>query len=208
MFNKTFDNKYGWVNKQPTDAHGYILPKIIELLPKNHAGLKILDIGCGNGFTAFRLASLGFNVTGMDASEDGIRIAQEEYTWVRFEVASVYHNISSMANNFDVVISSEVIEHLFLPRALVENANTALKPGGMLIITTPYHGYLKNFALSIFNKWDLHHTVDWEGGHIKFFSEKTLADLLNVSGFINISFHNVGRIPWLWKSMVCQCFKP
>jgi len=208
MLNKALYNKYGWQNKQPTDAHKYILPKIIELLPKNNTDLKVLDIGCGNGFTAYRLARLGFDVTGIDASEDGIRIAQKEYTGVRFEVASIYDDISSVVNNVDVVITSEVIEHLFLPGLLIKNVHDILKSQGMLIITTPYHGYLKNLALSIFNKWDLHHTVNWEGGHIKFFSEKTMANLLSVSGFINISFHNVGRVPWLWKSMVCRCFKP
>jgi hypothetical protein len=78
----------------------------------------------------------------------------------------------------------------------------------MMILSTPYHGYLKNLALGFFNKWDFHHTVNWEGGHIKFFSENTMRELLASCGFEKITYHNIGRIRWLWKSMVCRCFKP
>jgi 2-polyprenyl-6-hydroxyphenyl methylase/3-demethylubiquinone-9 3-methyltransferase len=77
-----------------------------------------------------------------------------------------------------------------------------LKPGGLLIISTPYHGYLKNLALSIFGKWDDHHTALWDGGHIKFWSRSTLTQLLEAGGFDVIDFRGVGRLPWLWKSMV------
>jgi 2-polyprenyl-3-methyl-5-hydroxy-6-metoxy-1,4-benzoquinol methylase len=207
MINNIIDHKYEWLNPHPTHAHTYILPEIVKLLPKGSPEVKVLDIGCGNGFTAFHLARMGFDVTGVDTSEKGIRIAKETYPGIRFEIASVYDNLSALINCIDIVIATEVIEHLFLPRLLIENAYKVLNPRGMLIITTPYHGYFKNISLSIFNKWDSHHTVNWEGGHIKFFSEKTMTELLISSGFKNISFHNVGRIPWLWKSMICKCFK-
>jgi 2-polyprenyl-6-hydroxyphenyl methylase/3-demethylubiquinone-9 3-methyltransferase len=78
----------------------------------------------------------------------------------------------------------------------------------LLILTTSYHGYLKNLALSLTNCWDDHVHVDREGGHIKFFSEKTLSQMLHGSGFENVTYHNVGRVRWLWKSMVCRAEKP
>jgi len=62
--------------------------------------------------------------------------------------------------------------------------------------------------LSLFDKWDKHFSVDHEGGHIKFFSEKTLARMLNDCGFENVMFHNTGRVRWLWKSMVCRAERP
>jgi 2-polyprenyl-6-hydroxyphenyl methylase/3-demethylubiquinone-9 3-methyltransferase len=61
---------------------------------------------------------------------------------------------------------------------------------------------LKNLALSIANKWDFHHTPLWHGGHIKFWSRKTLSQLLTEGGFEVVGFHGVGRLPLLWKSMV------
>ena len=51
-------------------------------------------------------------------------------------------------------------------------------------------------------KLDDHLTVLWDGGHIKFFSVKTLGVLLTETGFRQISFLSVGRVPPLAKSMV------
>lgn len=103
---------------------------------------------------------------------------------------------------FDAVISTEVIEHLFSPHYLPIYCRSILKEGGHLIVTTPYHGYLKNLALSIFDKWDTHHTALWHGGHIKFWSRQTLSELLERNGFRVRSFSGVGRCPYLWKGMV------
>ena len=112
---------------------------------------------------------------------------------------------SQLKPEFDVVISVEVIEHLFDPKQLIRSAKQCLKPGGTLILTTPYHGYWKNLALALSGKMDSHHTVLWDGGHIKFFSVPTLTQLLTTEGCTNIQFHFAGRFPYLWKSMLCSC---
>jgi len=63
----------------------------------------------------------------------------------------------------------EVIEHLYSPKTYLANIYNWLKDDGYLILTTPYHGYLKNLAIALFNKFDNHFNPLWEGGHIKFF---------------------------------------
>jgi len=194
--------EYEWTSAEAQDDHEYTLPAIISLLPPG--SLKILDAGCGNGYIASRLAGLGHAVTGIDVSTDGIRLARNEYPGVRYEICSVYDPLDEIVQDVDVVVASEVIEHLYAPQRFLENVRTVIRSGGSLILTTPYHGYLKNLALSVFNKWDGHHTVAWEGGHIKFFSEKTLASMLAECGFSNVVFNNAGRVRWLWKSMVCR----
>ena len=111
------------------------------------------------------------------------------------------------SERFDAVISGDVIEHLYRPADLIECASELLKPGGWLVLSTPYHGYLKNLALSVLDGWDVHHTVGWEGGHIKFFSVKTLSSLVTGNGFDIGRFHYFGRAPWLWKNMICVARK-
>ena len=199
--------KYGWSNECQPDAHKWVLPRLLNLLPKNQPDLRVLDIGCGNGFMASRIAEKGFEVIGIDTSKDGIDIAKKAYPNIEFKMVSAYDELIDISGKVDVAIVADVIEHLYSPKTLIKNVDSVLKPGGMLIISTPYHGYIKNLALSIFNKWDCHHTANWEGGHIKFFSEKTLRELLQEFRFCDISFHNAGRIKWLWKSMICKCFK-
>jgi len=103
---------------------------------------------------------------------------------------------------FDLVLSLEVVEHLFDPYQLVKTALDALKPGGHAIISTPYHGYLKNLALSVLDKWDFHHHPGLVGGHIKFWSKPTMKALFERGGFKAVSFHGAGRLPYLWNSMV------
>ena len=110
--------------------------------------------------------------------------------------------ITSTEGLFDAVVSTEVIEHLYSPHLLPAFSLKCLKPGGILILSSPYHGYVKNLMLSLFGKWDHHHTALWCGGHIKFWSKKTLSQLLDANGFNVESFYGVGRLPWLWKSMI------
>lgn len=96
-----------------------------------------------------------------------------------------------------------MIEHLDSPAGLVETAVALLKPGGYLIVGAPYHDYLKNLAISILNKWDVHHGVHWDGGHIKFFSKRTLRELVLRNGFQETTIHCYGQLPWLWKHIIC-----
>lgn len=198
--------KYGWKASNASQCHAYITEKIFSLLPEGK--LRILDAGCGNGYLAGVLSAAGYDVVGFDLSPDGIEIAKKEYPDLLFETRSVYDDLSDVAADVDVVVSSEVIEHLFSPQSFLDNIFKAMQPGAVIILTTPYHGWLKNSLISLLGQWDKHHTVAWEGGHIKFFSERTLSKMLVEVGFTNIIYHNAGRIRWLWKSMVCRAEKP
>jgi 2-polyprenyl-3-methyl-5-hydroxy-6-metoxy-1,4-benzoquinol methylase len=109
---------------------------------------------------------------------------------------------------FDLVVSTEVIEHLYAPREYARGYFHALKPGGRFICTTPYHGYLKNLALALVNHWDAHANPLWDGGHIKLWSRKTLTALLTEKGFSNIQFRGAGRAPYLWMTMVMSGDRP
>ena len=128
----------------------------------------------------------------------------------RFEVAAVDDDLSSLAPEcgFDVILSTDVIEHLYSPQSFLRNMHPHLKPGGVLLLTTPYHGYFKNLALSLLDGWDQHLRACSEQGHIKFFSQRTLSRLLGDCGFCDPVFCNAGRLPYLWKTMVCRSIKP
>ena len=93
-------------------------------------------------------------------------------------------------------------EHLFLPRDLLVRAREALSPGGRVVIATPYHGYWKNLSLAVLNRFDQHWTPKSDYGHIKFFSLRTLCELLDECGFDPIATARVGRIPPLAPTMI------
>ncbi len=208
------NNSYIYTDSVSPCSEEYIFPfieKFIEnykLTSKNP--LTILDIGCGNGSILSNLQNKGFELYGIDGSESGIKIAKQSFPEINFFVGDITTNISDILpiKEFDLIICTEVIEHIYSPRDLVKNCYHFLKPGGKLIITTPYHGYLKNLILAITGKMDQHFTVLWDGGHIKFWSKKTLSKLLQESGFNKLQFKGLGRFIYLYKTMLFIASKP
>lgn len=189
----------GLTHSQAAGAHtnGYLeAPMLAEL--GNVTGKTLLGIGCGTGV---------LTAVGIDLSESGIDHARRTYPkWARLPA---YDDLrEKLGREFDVVISMEAIEHLYDPRLFLKQAHRALKPGGLLLLSTPYHGYLKNVALAVSGRLDAHFTVLWDGGHIKFFSWKTLTRALDETGFVDCRFRGAGRVPGLWKSMVVSARRP
>ncbi len=192
--------------EEPCDFH-VLWPAVRSLLLSDpQTNKRILEVGCGNGFWAHRFAELGYEVVAIDPSETGVEQARKAYPGIRFEVMEIEADTCRQLglDCFDVVTSLEVVEHLYLPRQWAAGCFSALRPGGRLICSTPYHGYLKNLAVSLANRWDLHFSPNWDGGHIKFWSRATLTELLLRAGFQKqgLVFRGAGRFPWMWKSMV------
>lgn len=195
---------YGWGGEDTPHSCAYLVPKVLQLLQ----GLKVrrvLDIGAGNGALCAALARAGHEVLGLEPDLEGVQVARASVPGVHFEQMGVEADPEVLRQRygyFEAVVSTEVVEHLHAPHRLPALAAGMLRPGGWLVISTPYHGYLKNLALSLANHWDHHHTALWFGGHVKFWSRRTLTQLLHDNGFQVVAFHGVGRLPWLWKSMV------
>jgi 2-polyprenyl-3-methyl-5-hydroxy-6-metoxy-1,4-benzoquinol methylase len=177
----------------------------VDLVKKLEGVQSICDLGCGNGHISGRLAALGYHVTGVDASESGIQIARRTYRDVEFVHALIDRDLN--IGQFDLVISSDVIEHLHRPSDLLEATSSIVKPCGQVLLGTPYHGYLKNLVLAAPGKMDAHFSALHDGGHIKFFSVNTLSRLMRSHGFEDLRFTYYGRAPWLWKNMICHARK-
>jgi 2-polyprenyl-3-methyl-5-hydroxy-6-metoxy-1,4-benzoquinol methylase len=194
---------YGFRSAQWSCIHAYLLGPIVNKL-NTRKGRKIIDIGCGNGWMTNHLIAHGFDAYGTDASESGIAIARQTHP-DRFFVQDLTQNALPPALqgiNFDTILSTEVIEHLYSPREYLDYCKSILGTEGEIILSTPYHGYLKNIALSVSGQMDKHFTALWDGGHIKFWSRETLTRLLEERGFRQVRFAGCGRLPYLWKSMI------
>jgi SAM-dependent methyltransferase len=125
-----------------------------------------LDVGCGVGRTSLALALEGWTVLGIDPSARAVRLAQRSAAAtpavrgrVAFEVADATQPPPSpWQAGFDLVVCSEVIEHVADPAAVVDLTWRVLKPGGILLLTTPhdpgqwtvldeYAGHVQRFTL-------------------------------------------------------------
>ena len=207
---RTAYKEYGFDSADATHTVRYLLPPILELAGRLPPGTRVLDVGSGNAYVLGQFLQRGCTGVGIDLSEEGIAIARKTYPQARFEVPpaddEILNNLQEVP--FDIVLSTEVVEHLYDPRAYARGCLTALKPGGRFICSTPYHGYLKNLVIAAAGKWDSHASPLWDGGHIKLWSRESLSTLFVETGFQNLQFRGAGRLPFLWMSMVLSGDKP
>ena len=201
-------SEFVWDMDGQTESQRLLLSPVERQLTQ-HRCRKVLDMGCGNGAFSLLLARSGFEVDGCDASQSGIEIATQNHPEGRFWLQDLAAALPSQHTGcYDAVVSTEVIEHLLLPRKLMTAALQALKPGGLLVVSTPFHGYWKNLALALSGKFDAHWHPLRDFGHIKFFSRSTLTELFAEFGIASPHFETVGRIPAFSRSMIVSGKKP
>ena len=155
-------------------------------IPKPFSGLRILDVGCGGGLLTEPLQRLGANVTGLDASAEAIKAAKEHASVVGLDIDYRIGDLSSIPNEldqFDVVIASEVIEHVLDPQSFIEEIHKLISPGGKLIITTLNRSLVSLLGAKIFAEYFLKivpvGTHDWR----KFIKPSELNSMLRSARF-------------------------
>ncbi len=114
----------------------WVLKKVAErqFLPSE---TKILDVGCGAGFLANPLSASGFNVTGVDLSEESLLVARrfDSTKKVEYMVADAYH-LPFPDQSFNVVTAMDFLEHVDDPAKVVKEFSRVLKPGGLFVFHT------------------------------------------------------------------------
>ena len=128
-------------------AHYGADPKSLDCL----SGYSVLDVGCGGGVLAEPLARLGARVVGIDPAEENVAAARLHAERVGLDIdyrADAIEAIAETGKRFDVVIASEVVEHVTDVGLFVHHCAECVKPGGLLVVTT-INRTLKSFALAI-----------------------------------------------------------
>jgi 2-polyprenyl-6-hydroxyphenyl methylase / 3-demethylubiquinone-9 3-methyltransferase len=113
-------------------------------------GLSLLDVGCGGGLVSEPMARLGFAVTAVDASEDGLGAARGHADAlglaIDYRCATAEALLTEDAGPFDVVLNMEVIEHVADPGQYLRDSARLIAPGGLMILAT-LNRTLKSLAL-------------------------------------------------------------
>jgi 2-polyprenyl-6-hydroxyphenyl methylase/3-demethylubiquinone-9 3-methyltransferase len=104
------------------------------------AGLRLLDVGCGGGLLCEPMARLGFQVTGVDASERNVGVArahaEQMGLQIDYRATTVEDLIAAGEPSFDVVLNMEVIEHVADPGAFLRDCARMVERGGVMILAT------------------------------------------------------------------------
>ena len=123
-------------------------------------GLAVLDIACGEGYGSALLAAGAESVVGVDVSAETVTHAKRKYrkSNLRF-LTGECRSIPVKAQSVDVVVSFETIEHLEEHEVFMRDIRRVLKPGGLLIISSPdrekYEG--RGVEKNPFHKKELSH---------------------------------------------------
>jgi SAM-dependent methyltransferase len=134
----------------------------------------MLDVGCGEGWILELARSRGWQVYGTEFSPRAVAICEKKGIKM---YAGVLNPAQFQGIEFDVIISTETIEHIINPAEEINHFYQLLRPGGLLYLTTPnFNSYLRylfrdNYAVISYPE------------HLSFFTRKSLHRLLTGSGF-------------------------
>jgi len=144
------------LKKIELDAYYGCQAKILSILRglKNGKDLKLLDIGCSDGSLSIKMAeACGANeVHGLEVEDDAI--AKAKKLGIKVHKTDVNGNFPFVEDYFDVVVASQIVEHLSNPDNLFIEAARVLKPGGHCIIATPNLCSLHN-RIFMFLGWQI-----------------------------------------------------
>ena len=197
--------EFPWASARPELSHSYLLPPVLDVLGRrlrDKADARLLDMGSGNGSMTAAIAEAGYPIMGVEPSAEGVEQARENFPGTRFERGDGYEDLAERFGTFDAIVTCEVVEHLLTPGRFMKRLRESLNPGGFIVMSTPYHGYLKNVLVALAGKWDFHHHPEREWGHVKFFSRDSLNRLAGTAPLREVEFHRVGRLPPIAKSMI------
>jgi 2-polyprenyl-3-methyl-5-hydroxy-6-metoxy-1,4-benzoquinol methylase len=177
-----------------------------RLLRESGAGGRLLEFGAGAGCFALRLAS-GEKFSDVVCADILPRPSEfpDSIEWIEFDLN---HPLPLGDGTFDTIVSVEVIEHLENPRAVFREFYRLLKPGGVLVLTTPNQESLRSFAALVLGG----HFAAFLGAsypaHITALLRKDLERICAETGFGKTSFaySGDGRIPkltrWRWQKFL------
>ena len=187
----------------------YIIEKIKKYfkIKKNKAdfleGLNILDIGCGGGLISEPMSRLGANVTGIDASEKNINIAQlhAKKSGLQINYINASPEELNEVEKFDVILNLEIIEHVDNVNLYIKSCSKLLKKGGLMFTATLNRSFI-SYVKAIIGaeyilRWLPIGTHDWN----KFLKPEELENFLSQEKFSSVDIKGLSFNPFFnkWK---------
>jgi SAM-dependent methyltransferase len=150
------------------------------LLSAVRPGLRVLDLGAGEGRFTAELAGAGTRVVGVEIAETALRRARVAHPDIDFRLTPVEGPLPFADGSFDLVWASEVIEHVADTARWLSEVRRVLAPGGRLLLTTPSHGRVRLLlgGIEVFS--------EPLGDHLHLYSRASLAELLADFGFAEV----------------------
>jgi 2-polyprenyl-3-methyl-5-hydroxy-6-metoxy-1,4-benzoquinol methylase len=171
-------------NKLENDYNNRIHQLILKSLPADYT--RLLDIGSGGGWLLKNTSK--HSITLVDLSFKNLSAIRAECPQKGgLFIISDAHELPFKNERFDVIIISEVLEHLNKPEIAIKSAFRILRKNGKIIITTPYDEQIRYYLCIHCNQ------KTPANAHLHSFNEKNLSDILDRIGIKNFGFSKMGN---------------
>lgn len=178
-----------------------ILNDLLQSLKRRIKPIKVLDIGCNTGELLGALESEGVTKYGLDISPECIRLARIRYG-IDGQIGDASEPLPYSDGMFNVVIASEIIEHLLDTDSFLAEIFRVLKPGGYVCVTSPNINSLRNRLYVLFGKYPTsceYRLAPTSAGHIRVYNKKTLCEQLRTINFIIKNSYCTKVLPAAWS---------
>lgn len=172
------------------------LRKLLALLDRRPEDVRLLDVGCSTGAFLITARNLGMATTGVEPSAQAAATARRARLNVFTGLLADAHFGEA---SFEALTLIEVIEHLRDPRPLLSECRRVLRPGGVLLVTTPNAASWTARAMGA--RW-AGYSLTAMGGHISFFNPRSIRLIGARTGFTavrietrNVRFFELGQSP-------------
>src|ERR1700682_4152199 len=157
------------------------IARILQGLPR---GLAVLDVGCGSGVHGAELKRLyGHRVSGVDLSDSSIAKARTRIDDAHVaDVTRPEDYPFSAPAKFDLIVFSDILEHLYDPKDVLRRHLALLQPGGRLLISTPNIAIWNVRLELLFGRFAYQETGTLDKTHIRFFTQRTIRELARAAG--------------------------
>jgi 2-polyprenyl-3-methyl-5-hydroxy-6-metoxy-1,4-benzoquinol methylase len=127
------------------------------------AGSNVLDAACGSGYGTELLSRTAAHVVGLEIADHALAYARQHHggPTIEYRKADLTKRLELASESFDYVVSLETLEHVSGQRELLDEFHRVLKPGGMLIISTPDH-WVMSWLSGFRNQFHLHEPTKTE----------------------------------------------
>jgi 2-polyprenyl-3-methyl-5-hydroxy-6-metoxy-1,4-benzoquinol methylase len=173
------------------------------LLEHVRASERVLDVGCGEGRFAAELGKTGAEVVGIDVAAEPLRRARERYPELDLRQISAEGAWPLEDASFDAVWAGEVIEHVTDTAGWLSELRRVLRSGGVLLLSTPDHGRLRMLGWALAPRAFAIH-FDPRADHLRFYTRRTLSELLEDFGFQDVAVRRVGGPPGARRQLLAS----
>ena len=174
------------------------------LLAEARRGERVLDLGCGAGRFVAALRDAGTDPVGVELAEGALERARRNVAGADLRALGADGTLPLEDASVDLVWCSEVLEHVPDTAGLLSEARRVLRTGGRVLLTTPSHD-LPRRALIALARFDAH--FDPLGQHVRFYSRRSLARVLDTFAFEDVRIEAVGGPPGLRETLVARARK-